>query len=403
MLTALYFTLLGTLSTSAQSIEAKFSTEKANYLVGEPLFVTLVVSNRISEPIWLDFQSPDLAKVLCDDFAVEVPGAEPAELWGCGFAGSCGRGLTEVQPGKSTTWRQLVNQQFRLQAGAFSLHAQTSISVRKQDLWDSPEIEHVTVSDTLQVKVQPGSRSGLESAFKPIVAELDDPDPLRRAEAAAAVTALAPAFLEDTLIELTNTKFSGAAVVALRKADTPKTRAALARIARSSDTTIRIAAIDNLGRTRDVTYLPLLFQLMDSDNKEIQNAAAEAAGNLGGSTAVPQLANLISSLNAATRLAGTNGLGRSHANEAVPLLIGVLVDSDDNVRQAAVSGLWVVTHRAAFDGNQWADVKVNPPLQSSNGGRDGGVLTGRTIKPMVWLIAPHLSRLTDSFQTTCLV
>jgi len=358
MLIALYFTLLGTLSTSAQSIEAKFSTEKANYLAGEPLFVTLVVSNRTSEPIWLDFQSPDLAKVLCDDFAVEVPGAEPAEQpWGCGFGGSCGRGSTEVQPGKSTTRRQLVNQQFRLQARAYSLHAQTSISVRKQGLWDSPEIEHVNVSDTLQVKVQHGSRSELESAFKPIVAELDDPDPLRRAEAAVAVTALAPAFLEDTLIELTNTKFSGAAVVALRKVDTPKTRAALARIARSSDdSTIRIAAIDNLGRTRDVTYLPLLFQLMDSDNKEIQDSAAEAAGNLGGSMAVPQLASLISSPNAVTRLAGTNGLGKSHANEAVPLLIGMLLDSDANVRQAAASGLFLLTHREAFDGNQLADV-----------------------------------------------
>jgi len=71
---------------------------KANYLVGEPLFVILTVRNKTSETSWLEFQSPDLAKVLCDDFAVEVPAAEPAEEpWGCGFAGSCGGGLREVQ------------------------------------------------------------------------------------------------------------------------------------------------------------------------------------------------------------------------------------------------------------------------------------------------------------------
>jgi HEAT repeat protein len=77
--------------------------------------------------------------------------------------------------------------------------------------------------------------------------------------------------------------------------------------------------------SNDVTYLPTLVQLMDSDSKEIQNAAAEAAGNLGGSSAVPQLASLISSPNVDPRLAGTNSLGNSHADEAVPLLIGMLV------------------------------------------------------------------------------
>src|SRR2546429_486023 len=122
LLVALSLTLLGPLSVSAQGIEARFSTEKTNYLVGEPLFVILTVSNKTSETSWLEFQSPDLAKLLCDDFAVEVTAAEPAEEpWGCGFAGSCGRGLREVLPGKSITLRQLVSQQFRFRAGAYSL------------------------------------------------------------------------------------------------------------------------------------------------------------------------------------------------------------------------------------------------------------------------------------------
>src|SRR5438132_7145888 len=83
LLVALSLTLLGPLSVSAQGIEARFSTEKTNYLVGEPLFVILTVSNKTSETSWLEFQSPDLAKLLCDDFAVEVTAAEPAEEpWG---------------------------------------------------------------------------------------------------------------------------------------------------------------------------------------------------------------------------------------------------------------------------------------------------------------------------------
>jgi HEAT repeat protein len=168
---------------------------------------------------------------------------------------------------------------------------------------------------------------------------------------------LAPPFLEDALVELTKSSYAYGAISALRKADTSKTRAALAQIATSTDDSMfRIEAIRNLGRTNDLAYLPTLFQLMASDDKQIQNAAAEAAGSLGGRAAVPQLAALASSPGVETRIAGTNGLGDAHASQAVPILIGKLLDSDANVRQAAVSGLWLLTHRAAFENNQWADV-----------------------------------------------
>ena len=357
-LIAFLLVFLATVPASAQSIEARFSLEKTNYLVGEPLFVNLTVSNKTSEPIWLEFQSPDLAKLLCDDFAIEVLGAEPADKpWGCGFAGSCGRGLREVPPGKRTTLRQLLNQQSHLQPGAYSLHAQTTIVVRKQNLFDSPKIEQVNVSDALQVKLQHSNENELESAFRPIVAELNDPDPRRRAEAAAAITELAPPFLEDTLIELTITNFAHSAIAALRKADTAKTRAALAQIAiDSDDSMLRIEAINNLGRTKDATYLPPLFQLMESGNKAIQNAAAEAAGTLGGVTAVQHLSAFISDANSGTRIAGASGLGKTRAREAVPILIGLLLDSDSNVRQTAVTNLWLLTHQAALNGNGWADI-----------------------------------------------
>src|SRR6266576_1357390 len=54
LLVALSLTLLGPLSVSAQGIEARFSTEKTNYLVGEPLFVILTVSNKTSETTWFE-------------------------------------------------------------------------------------------------------------------------------------------------------------------------------------------------------------------------------------------------------------------------------------------------------------------------------------------------------------
>src|SRR5947199_8500561 len=46
---------------------------------------------------------------------------------------------------------------------------------------------------------------------------------------------------------------------------------------------------------------------------------------------------------------------RSRAQDTVPILFGLLLDSDSNVRQAAVSGLWLLTHHAALNGHEWAD------------------------------------------------
>ncbi len=358
LLPTLLLTLLTATTLSAQEVEARFSTEKTNYLAGEPVFAVLTVSNQGSKSIWLDFKSPDLPKLVCNDFAVEVPGAESAhEQWGCGFAGSCGRGLSEVPPGKSVSVRQLVNREFRLRPGSYTVHAHTLIVVHNQNLFDSSQVEQLAVSDALRVEVQRSSQDQLKAAFRPIVGELDSPDPMRRGEAAGAIMELAPPFLEDVLIELTKTSYASAAITALRKADTLKTRDALAQIATGSgDSMLRMQAIRNLGRTGDRTYLPALLRLMESTDKEILNAAAEAAGNLGGAAAVKKIAALTLDADADTRVAGAKGLGATHARQAVPVLIGLLVDSHPNVRIAASSSLFLLTHRIAFDGNEWADL-----------------------------------------------
>jgi hypothetical protein len=212
LLVLLLLTLLNAASLPAQRVEARFTTDKADYLAGEPVFVALTVSNETNEPIWLDFKSPDMP-LLCHDFAIEVPGSESAqEQWGCGFGGSCGRGLRDVLPGKSLSLRQLVNSQFRLQPGAFAIRAHTAIVVRSQNLFDSPQIAQLDVTDTLTVKVQRGHENQLKAAFQPFVEELDSPDLMKRSEAAGAITALAPPFLEDVLVALTKSSYAYAAM-----------------------------------------------------------------------------------------------------------------------------------------------------------------------------------------------
>ena len=73
---------------------------------------------------------------------------------------------------------------------------------------------------------------------------------------------------------------------ALRKANTPKTRDALAQNAAGNSTlVIRLEAIRNLGRTGDTKYLPMLLEMMKSDNAQIKGAGAQAVGTLGGEAA----------------------------------------------------------------------------------------------------------------------
>src|SRR5207245_9817112 len=98
--------------------------------------------------------------------------------------------------GKSSTLRRFVSEQFRLLAGAYSLHVQTSIVVRRQNLFNSPEVDQVNVYDTLLVRVQHRNKNQLESAFKPLVTDLGNSEPVRRAQAAAAITEMAPPFLD---------------------------------------------------------------------------------------------------------------------------------------------------------------------------------------------------------------
>jgi len=309
--------------------------------------------------MWLDFKVTGFP-FPCNDFDIEVPGAALASDWGCGAAASCGRGFREVQPLKTILIRRLVDASFRIrQPGLYEVRAHAIVSVHHQNLFDSPEAEKLDLSQSLAVHAIGGTEQQLKEAFQPYVEALNSSDDMIRGNAAQAITELAPTFLEDVLIKLAKSPYAYGAIIALRKANTHATRAALADIATGGDDpSVRIWAIQNLGRANDTSYLPSLIKLMESEDKEIQYVAAAAAGNVGGRAAVNRLSALVSNADAETRSAGANGLGQTRAREAVPILIEVLLDSDANVRQTAVSSLSLLTHYAAFDGNAWADIST---------------------------------------------
>jgi hypothetical protein len=66
LLPLLLLPLLTAATLSARDIEARFTTDKTNYLAGEPVFVALTVSSGSEKSIFIDLKSPDLAKLLCE-------------------------------------------------------------------------------------------------------------------------------------------------------------------------------------------------------------------------------------------------------------------------------------------------------------------------------------------------
>jgi hypothetical protein len=343
----------------AGSIEGRFVIDKAAYVTGEPIFVSLMVTNNGSKPVWLDFKAPDTGVFsACNDFAVEVKGAEPPEQWGCGEAGSCGRGLRNVEAGESITLRRLLNFAFRFRRiGSYSIHARTTIVIRGRDLFDASVSDQVDVDETLSMEVKRGDESQLRAVFQSFIADLKSTGYMRQSDAASAITELAPPFLENVLIELTKTKYAGAAMSALRKIDTPRAQEVLVQIAATDgETSVRVAAIQNLGRTSGVIHLPVLFQLLQSKDREIRRAAAASAGKLGRAASIPQLVMLLSDADPDARQAGADGLGNTHAREAVRPLIALLLDSEASVRQEAVGSLFLLTQHAAFEPDSWSEV-----------------------------------------------
>src|SRR4029079_10996322 len=122
---------------------SQFTTDKSSYLIGEPVYVVLSITNNGDMPLWIGF---GLADRFCANFAIEMPGADSAlEKWGCGVGSSCGRGLREVLPHGTISVRQLVNRQFRLHDGNYLVRARGTVTVRGQNLFDSPPLDQFDV------------------------------------------------------------------------------------------------------------------------------------------------------------------------------------------------------------------------------------------------------------------
>ena len=120
---------------------------------------------------------------------------------------------------------------------------------------------------------------------------------------------------------------------------------ALIKLLKNTDTNVRHAAVQALGRIgpEAKAAVPALTELLKDKNDQVRQAAAQSLGNVGpeAGVAVPALTELLKAKDKWDRQAAARALGDigAGASTAVPALTELLNDKDDQVRHAAAHSL----------------------------------------------------------------
>ena len=287
----------------------------------------------------------------------------PLGRWRCGYAASCpGGGSKPLAPGTAYTQRLLLNQWLLIDhPGRYRVSANRNLrfSVRT----DSSGMLHAPDSRSFrsefEVAVVEGEEAEVERAFEPFVKNLNSSDFDRRTEAVETITAMAPTFLEKTLIALATGADSFAqsrAIKALGRLNTVESRRILVKLIEDRQPYYSWQAIDALTETRDGTYVPLLAEL--AKEPAWQNLAIPALGELGGRDVISLLVPFIHyplgpPNEPPVQSLAIRGLANTGSREAIPYLIEAL--RDPLVHQDAVNALEQLTHLVIWDeqSNHW--------------------------------------------------
>ncbi len=211
-----------------------------------------------------------------------------------------------------------------------------------------PDNEHFQAVASVEARSEfrftliPASEDELKAAFEQYVRKLEstsDPD------AVAAITVVAPRFLEPMVLQLAeNPRTAGPAVAGLGSLNTIGAREKLAELAeQSKQEHVRQDAIAALAATRETAVLPLLMRIARTGPTRDRELALWHMGILG-QAAVPFLASVARGSDVGLRIAAIRGLGASGSRSAVPILIDLLRPPGGQMASDARVALSQLTH-----------------------------------------------------------
>jgi HEAT repeat protein len=326
----------------AGQIRGELYPEKQTYLVGEPVFVALDLTNPGPQAVWISRSCVWL------DTGFEAPTAPKRHQgvslfgWTGGVAGSCGGSAIEIGPEKHYTRRSVLDGPFRLDApGVYPIRAWHKVDIYAGETGFQVVASHDVVSE-FDLTFIGGTEKELASVYAPILRDLKSPDPETSWLARSAVLQNPPSFLENVILAMAEDPQTAAASVSgLERLATPRAKAALAKLSATGNP----EAITALGGLGDPAYCSLMLDIAQESREYSRFIALRAAGYLCGEEAFPLLTSRLHNPEYSTRFEAAYALGNTHSRDAVALLIPLLRDADPNVRRAARDALAALTHR----------------------------------------------------------
>jgi hypothetical protein len=359
-----YVLLMACSGLHAQTVEGHFKLHKTDYLIDEPIFVTIEIANLGSQPIGILHTSP--YGCISYGFHVKKPGIN----WqSCrSTAGSCPGSTRRIAPGEKFQEEILLQYWMRLdQPGVYEISASGRIHYINSfpDL-TAPREKPLEVRANLTVSIHaPESAQQLQALYEPILENLNSKEEEKWTDAARIITEIAPAFLQPTILDMARDPMRQYfALSGLWKLNTPKSRAVLADwVCASRDTYSAIPeiAVRHLGEMGDRSYMPMLLRLAkESDNDYVGGQALNAFAELGGDEAVPELLRILKDQRTHPRYNVLWALARTGSKNAVPHLIqAIRVQGLTEMALSALQGLTrkrlAAPHNPATAYQKWSD------------------------------------------------
>jgi len=327
-------------------------------MVGEPVLFNVEIKNTGLQAVYLPAKGPAKCR---DTYEFSVSGS--GEACGATWDVGCGDDESALAPGDAIHGQWPLDSWYRFSRdGKYQVNVTRHVPVRNS----RGEIQDFTFSSKFELHLDPTDPARVQGILQDFERNLHSSDPEVRHAALDVLATTAPAFFEPTALRLAHEEdpfVALHAVAALGRIDTPETRAALAELLAPGKSsaestpgrpvsdlgTLRIRAIEALGRSGDNSYEGLIERYTDDNNEFVQLAAMVAIAQLGKSEAVPQLQRFLLSAEPVTRKNAAYGLRYSTAPEAIEALIEAIRDTDETVRVRVLTSLREITGQSFGD------------------------------------------------------
>jgi hypothetical protein len=352
-------------------------TPRQQYLEGEPITVTVRVTNVGSDPVGYDGCDGRV-----DLGVVGQQKTSPPNLWGCfggGVISGTGCGIDHppmLAPGKTTDFVYLLRD-YRLKPGEYVLQASGKAGVRwhfapsflranaaprpASRFHDGEPVPGELFEQKLTLHIAQADPQELKTAFIPYVRDAASSDPQVSYPARDAISEAASPFLEKTIFEFASSPNTVAfAVKGLSRIDTDESRWDLVKLFNSTtDLRLResiVQALAELSSSDQIGFFTglLLASGSELDDKILQWAIL-AIGRHGGDRGVDFLSWFQNANgtkpSAWLRSVVATALSTSKSERAIPILIEMYADPDSLVRNNVCGSLASLTHRTWCDGS----------------------------------------------------